>query len=117
MSKLRSDKKVIDKIWYKNLSKSEVIGHCGADGKKTNDHAESTKVERKKTNIFTGQTLTCTVMFCLQNSRVARVLDSCCKESLIEMAHTDYPALEMRPHQVGSKLSTKYINLINFLSV
>ena len=35
----------MDKIWYRNPSKSEVIGHCGSD-EKTNDHAESTKVER-----------------------------------------------------------------------
>ena len=26
----------MDKIWYKNLSKSEVIGHCGGD-EKTNE--------------------------------------------------------------------------------
>ena len=42
---LRWDKKVMDKIWYKNSSKSEVIGHCGGD-EKTNDHAELTHVER-----------------------------------------------------------------------
>ena len=35
----------MDKIWYRNPSKSEVIGHCGGDEKKTNDHAEPTKVE------------------------------------------------------------------------
>ena len=27
-------KKVLDKIWYENPSKSEVIGPCGGDGKK-----------------------------------------------------------------------------------
>jgi len=31
----------VDKIWYRNPSKSEVIGRCGGD-----DHAEPTKVER-----------------------------------------------------------------------
>ena len=35
----------MDKIWDRNPSKSEVIGRCGGD-KKTNDHAEPTKVER-----------------------------------------------------------------------
>ena len=34
----------MDKIWYRNSSKSEVIGRCGED-EKTNDHAEPTKVE------------------------------------------------------------------------
>ena len=29
----------MDKIWYKNPSKSEVIGRCGGD-EKTNDQAE-----------------------------------------------------------------------------
>ena len=36
----------MDKIWYRNPSKSEVIGRCGEDEKKPNDHAEPTKVER-----------------------------------------------------------------------
>ena len=36
----------MDKIWYRNLSKSEVIGRCGGDDKNPNDHAELTKVER-----------------------------------------------------------------------
>jgi len=35
----------MDKIWYRNPSKSEVIGLCGRM-KKPNDHAEQTKVER-----------------------------------------------------------------------
>ena len=35
---------VMDKIWYRNPTKSEVIGRCGGD-EKTNDHAEPTKVE------------------------------------------------------------------------
>ena len=34
----------MDKIWYRNPSKSEVIGRCGGK-KKKNDHAEPTKVE------------------------------------------------------------------------
>ena len=39
----------MDKIWYKNSSKSDVIGRCGGEEKeKTNDHAEPTKVERLK---------------------------------------------------------------------
>ena len=37
----------MDKIWDENPSKSEVIGHFGGD-EKTNDYAESTKVDRKK---------------------------------------------------------------------
>ena len=32
----------MDKIWYRNPSKSEVIGRCGGD-EKTNDDAEPTK--------------------------------------------------------------------------
>ena len=32
----------MDKIWYRNPSKLEVIGRCGGD-EKTNDHAETTK--------------------------------------------------------------------------
>ena len=39
-------KNVIDKICDRISSKSEVIGRCGGDEKKTNDHAEPTKVER-----------------------------------------------------------------------
>jgi len=35
----------MDKIWYRNTSKSGVIGRCGGD-EKTNDHAEPIKVER-----------------------------------------------------------------------
>jgi len=43
----------MDKIWYRNPSKSEDrnpsksegLGRCGGD-EKTNDHAEPTKVER-----------------------------------------------------------------------
>ena len=35
----------MDKIWYRNPSKSKVIDRCGGD-KITNDHAEPTKVER-----------------------------------------------------------------------
>ena len=35
----------MDKIWYRNPSKSEVIGRCGGD-EKTNAQAEPTKVER-----------------------------------------------------------------------
>jgi len=42
---LRCKNNVMDKIWYRNPSKSEVIGRCGGD-EKTNDHAEPTKVER-----------------------------------------------------------------------
>ena len=36
----------MDKSVIENLSKSEVIGRCGGDEKKPNDHAEPTKVER-----------------------------------------------------------------------
>jgi len=32
----------MDKIWYRNPSKLEVIGRCGGD-EKTNDHAEPIK--------------------------------------------------------------------------
>jgi len=37
----------MDKIWYRNPSKSEVIGRCFGD-EKTKDHAELTKVETLK---------------------------------------------------------------------
>ena len=37
----------MDKICYRNPWKSEVIGHC-CGMKIPNDHAEPTKVERKK---------------------------------------------------------------------
>ena len=37
----------MDKIWYRNPSKSEVIGRCGGDEKKT-DHAEPTNSRRLK---------------------------------------------------------------------
>ena len=36
----------MDKICDRNTSKSDPIGRCGGDGKKTNDHAEPTKGER-----------------------------------------------------------------------
>jgi len=36
----------MDKIWYRNPSKSGVIGRCSQD-EKTNDHAEPTKVEKR----------------------------------------------------------------------
>ena len=43
----------MDKIWYRNPSKLEVIDRCGGDGKKTNDHAEPTKKWNvKKKNPF-----------------------------------------------------------------
>ena len=42
---LREENNVLDKIWYRNPSKSEVIGRCGGD-EKPNDHAEPTKFER-----------------------------------------------------------------------
>ena len=35
----------MDKIWYRNLSKSEVIGHCGRDEK-----PEMTTQNRQKLN-------------------------------------------------------------------
>ena len=35
----------MDKIWDRNPLKSEVIGRCGRDEKKTSGHAETTKVE------------------------------------------------------------------------
>ena len=36
------------KSGIENPSKSEVIGRCGGDEKKTNDHAEPTKINKKK---------------------------------------------------------------------
>jgi len=36
----------MDRIWYRNHSKSEVIGHCDWDGKKTTDHAEPKKEKK-----------------------------------------------------------------------
>ena len=42
----------MDKIWYRNPSKSEVIGRCDGD-EKTNDYAEPTKSQKlKKSEIF-----------------------------------------------------------------
>ena len=44
----------MDKIWYRNPSKSEVIGRCGGDEKKT-DHAEPTnsrRLKKKKKNFL-----------------------------------------------------------------
>ena len=38
----------MDKIWYRSPSKSEVIGRCDEDEKKTNDHTEPTKSNAKK---------------------------------------------------------------------
>ena len=38
------NKNVMDKIWDRNPSKSDVIGRCGGD-EKTKDHAELTNVE------------------------------------------------------------------------
>ena len=35
---LSQENNVMDKIWYRNPSKSEVIGRCGGD-EKPNDHA------------------------------------------------------------------------------
>ena len=36
----------MDKIWYRNPSKTEVISRCGEDEKNEKDNAEPTKVER-----------------------------------------------------------------------
>ena len=41
----------MDKIWYRNPSKSEVIGRCGGEEKPI-DQAEPTKVERLKKNCY-----------------------------------------------------------------
>ena len=41
---IRKENNVMDKIWYRNPSKLEVIGRCGED-KKRMTHAEPTKVE------------------------------------------------------------------------
>ena len=38
----------MDKIWYRNPLKSEVIGRCGGDEKKTNNHAEPIKKSNAK---------------------------------------------------------------------
>jgi len=43
---LRLDNNVMDKIWFRNPSKSEVIGRCGGDEKHRMNHAEPTKVGR-----------------------------------------------------------------------
>ena len=40
----------MDNIWDRNPSKSEVIGRCGGDEKKPNDHAEPNRRTLKKTN-------------------------------------------------------------------
>ena len=41
----------MDKIWYRNPSKSEVIGRCGGEEKPI-DQAEPTKVERLKKKLL-----------------------------------------------------------------
>mgnify|MGYP007091319721 CR=1 FL=1 len=41
----------MDKIWYRNPSKLEVIGRFGGD-EKTTDHAEATKVKRLKNSTW-----------------------------------------------------------------
>ena len=41
----------MDKIWYRNPSKSDVIDRCGGD-EKTDDHAEPTKVERYENKLI-----------------------------------------------------------------
>jgi len=38
----------VDKIWYRNRSKSEIVGRCGGDEKNPNDHAEPTKGQTLK---------------------------------------------------------------------
>ena len=45
----------MDKIWYRNPSKSEVIGRCGADEKTrmtTQNRQMSNAKKEKKKNIF-----------------------------------------------------------------
>ena len=46
----------MDKIWYRNPSKSEVISRCDGD-EKTDDHAEPTTVERYKNKFKSPHTL------------------------------------------------------------
>ena len=52
---LRWDKKVMDTIWYKNPSKSEVIGPCGEDEKSERpsrtDKRRTLKKSPKKSNV------------------------------------------------------------------
>ena len=43
----------MDKIWYRNPSKSEVIGRCGGD-EKTNDHAEPQNKYKKMNKKMMG---------------------------------------------------------------
>ena len=42
---IRKENNAMDKIWYRNLSKSEVFGRCDGD-EKTNNQAEPTNIER-----------------------------------------------------------------------
>ena len=44
-SRIKIGQNIIDKIWDRNPSKSEVIGRCDRE-EKTDDHAELTIVER-----------------------------------------------------------------------
>ena len=46
----------MDKLWYRNPSKSEVIDLCVAGMKNPNDHEEPTKSNVKKTKTKTTQT-------------------------------------------------------------
>ena len=64
----------MDKIWYRNPSKSEVIGRCDGD-EKLNDHAEPTKVERIKKNIKKTQPLSCVlILFAIVHSYLTLTL-------------------------------------------
>ena len=61
----------MDKIWYRNPSKSEIIGRCGGD-EKTNDHAEPTKANHPpQKNIYVKKIITEAVLeamlYCLKS--------------------------------------------------
>ena len=60
----------MDKIWYRNPSKSEFIGRCGVDENKTNDHAEPTKSRTLKIKVTRLRFKICILILLIDLKRV-----------------------------------------------
>ena len=60
----------MDKIWYRNLSKSEVIGCCGGDKKNesTTQNRQKSNVKKKK-KVVASHPVSC-FLFCLSKGMV-----------------------------------------------
>ena len=78
----------MEKIWYRNPSKSEVIGRCGGD-EKTIDHAEQTTVERKKTQNKNKKSKGFRMHSSLYCARKIKVLRKCCGKAVPDFNRTD----------------------------